>query len=153
MPVQALESRASSSGSVMMRGHRLSSRRLNSGRIHSWLHVLKCGYQNRTIGIDFKIRTIELDGKRIKLQIVRDTESSTAAIARGSLSLTFLSARAISALAGPALSGIRRVRNASELSRRPITEEQWVSCSCSTLPMRGVSIVSLISTVCQLIPR
>ena len=25
-----------------------------------------------TIGIDFKIRTIELDGKRIKLQIVRD---------------------------------------------------------------------------------
>jgi Ras-related protein Rab-8A len=24
-----------------------------------------------TIGIDFKIRTIELDGKRIKLQIVR----------------------------------------------------------------------------------
>lgn len=26
-----------------------------------------------TIGIDFKIRTIELDGKRIKLQIVRTT--------------------------------------------------------------------------------
>ena len=26
-----------------------------------------------TIGIDFKIRTIELDGKRIKLQIVRRT--------------------------------------------------------------------------------
>jgi hypothetical protein len=25
-----------------------------------------------TIGIDFKIRTIELDGKRIKLQIVRE---------------------------------------------------------------------------------
>ena len=28
-----------------------------------------------TIGIDFKIRTIELDGKRIKLQIVRTTTS------------------------------------------------------------------------------
>jgi len=29
-----------------------------------------------TIGIDFKIRTIELDGKRIKLQIVRNHPSS-----------------------------------------------------------------------------
>ena len=29
-----------------------------------------------TIGIDFKIRTIELDGKRIKLQIVRSSPPS-----------------------------------------------------------------------------
>lgn len=28
-----------------------------------------------TIGIDFKIRTIELDGKRIKLQIVRPPDA------------------------------------------------------------------------------
>jgi len=28
-----------------------------------------------TIGVDFKIRTIELDGKTVKLQIVRSTES------------------------------------------------------------------------------
>lgn len=30
-----------------------------------------------TIGIDFKIRTIELDGKRIKLQIVRAAACSS----------------------------------------------------------------------------
>lgn len=30
-----------------------------------------------TIGIDFKIRTIELDGKRIKLQIVRSSSPSS----------------------------------------------------------------------------
>ena len=40
-----------------------------------------------TIGIDFKIRTIELDGKRIKLQIVRTTtvDSHEAPLTSGSV--------------------------------------------------------------------
>ena len=69
-----------------------------------------------TIGIDFKIRTIELDGKRIKLQIVRgildcfdrDQEAvKLNPIARFS-------------------SGIPLARNDSELSRPHTTAEQWV---------------------------
>jgi len=63
-----------------------------------------------TIGIDFKIRTIELDGKRIKLQIV----SSSTLIA-----LVF----GIDQFFG--YSGTQQARNVSELLRQRITEVPW----------------------------
>lgn len=60
-----------------------------------------------TIGIDFKIRTIEVDGKRVKLQIVR--------MPQGNLRH----------------SGTRRARSASAQSQLHTIAVPWASCSSS----------------------
>lgn len=76
-----------------------------------------------TIGIDFKIRTIELDGKRIKLQIVRSSSLSPLRLA----ALFGLTQRR-----SDCYSGIPLVKNGSEPSRPPITAAPWVSSSFTT---------------------
>ncbi len=73
-----------------------------------------------TIGIDFKIRTIELDGKRIKLQIVRFSSRQHPL----SVSLIFYAVVALG-------SGTLQDRSDSGLSRRHTTAEQWASSSCT----------------------
>lgn len=76
-----------------------------------------------TIGVDFKIRTIELDGKTIKLQIW-----DTAGPARAS---TFV-------YVAPALTGRQppQVRSGSAPSRHRTIGERMVSLSSTTLPTR-----------------
>ena len=69
-----------------------------------------------TIGIDFKIRTIELDGKRIKLQIVRLSPPRV-----------YLGALLISLALALLDSGTLLVRSGSGLSRRRTTVGRWVS--------------------------
>lgn len=66
-----------------------------------------------TIGIDFKIRTIELDGKRIKLQIVRLARTAFSRDYDGCTD-RFLPH-----------SGTLLVRNVSGQSRRLTTEVPW----------------------------
>jgi len=61
-----------------------------------------------TIGIDFKIRTIELDGNRIKLQIV--------------LSITLIANKRS---ANSSISGTLQARNVSEQSLQHIIVERW----------------------------
>ena len=78
-----------------------------------------------TIGIDFKIRTIELDGKRIKLQIVR----------------SYLHGPVRSLPVSAMCSGILRVRNGSGRSRLRTTAVRWGSSLYTTLRMNGHSIV------------
>lgn len=70
-----------------------------------------------TIGIDFKIRTIELDGKRIKLQIV-----SRCPFLVERLCPCF---QMTDTYAARSLSGTRLAKNVSEPLRRPTTEERW----------------------------
>lgn len=76
-----------------------------------------------TIGIDFKIRTIELDGKRIKLQIVR--VFSIVPLLRGASLEVIVDGALI-----PYDSGTLRARSGSGQSRRRTTGERWVSSSC-----------------------
>ena len=81
-----------------------------------------------TIGIDFKIRTIELDGKRIKLQIVR-------------VLLLVLHRNLI------LYSGTLLARNVSARLRPPTTVVQWVFSSFTTSPMNALSTVGVLLTL------
>lgn len=65
-----------------------------------------------TIGIDFKIRTIELEGKRIKLQIVSSPRAP--------------------AHADRHRSGTPQARSASAPLPPPTTAAPWASSSCTT---------------------
>lgn len=78
-----------------------------------------------TIGIDFKIRTIELDGKRIKLQIVR---VHLRFCPRPHERLYMWGAHAVTF----DFSGTLQDRNVSGQSRPLTTGERWVFCSCTT---------------------
>lgn len=81
-----------------------------------------------TIGIDFKIRTIELDGKRIKLQIVR----SLISMMYHNLILR---------------SGTRLDRNDSARLRPPTTAVQWAYSSCTTSRTSVPSTVSVFPSI------
>ena len=68
-----------------------------------------------TIGVDFKIRTIELDGKTIKLQVMLDLEPGLCDL-----------------IPRYTRSGIRLVRRGSGPSPPPTTEAPTASLSCTT---------------------
>ena len=79
-----------------------------------------------TIGVDFKIRTIELDGKTIKLQVTGPVEP------RSIWYLTKFSPR----------SGTQPDKRGSGPSPRPTTGEPTVSLSSMTSPTRSPSTMS-----------
>ena len=72
-----------------------------------------------TIGVDFKIRTIELDGKTVKLQIVRILGSSLMREGQD---------------ADTGCSGTQRVRSASARSPAPTTAAHTASASSTMSP-------------------
>ena len=82
-----------------------------------------------TIGIDFKIRTIELDGKRIKLQIVRSYPSRLPRSQVYPNSLT---------------SGTLQARNGSVLLPLRTTGAPWEFCSYTTSQTSDRLTVSLV---------
>ncbi len=81
-----------------------------------------------TIGIDFKIRTIEVDGKRIKLQIVRIGYS--------------LCVLALMSMLRCVCSGIRQDKSDSGQSRLHTTVAQWVYCLYTMYQTRNRLTVS-----------
>ena len=83
-----------------------------------------------TIGVDFKIRTIELDGKTIKLQVL--IYLTLYSLTEECYNLTVLSTR----------SGTQPDRRDSVPSPRLTTEEPTVSLSSTTSPTRNPSTMS-----------
>ncbi len=92
-----------------------------------------------TIGIDFKIRTIELDGKRIKLQIVRVLLALRLLCWRGR--------RSSSAHPDSVYSGILQARSDSGRSRRRTIGGRWVSSLYMMSRTSGHSTVRIPSSL------
>jgi hypothetical protein len=85
-----------------------------------------------TIGVDFKIRTIELEGKTVKLQIASSLRRILGFASKLTSFSTFL----------PSYSGTQQDKSDSEPSLLPTTAVLTVSSSFTTLPMPTLSQTS-----------